>query len=214
MKKLIVTTVFCALVYFLPLVGKPTSYTHPSFLTVVFFFFLLFLTQPTFKAADISEKSSTDKFSMLFITVALIIILSGSVIDWAYFNSESPTTNEKAYQSVGLFLLVTGSTIRIWAISHLGKYFANTVSFNSEHQLVKSGPYKIIRHPSYLGAYLAIIGSAFFLNSTVFASIAIVMMFFVYQYRIKVEEQGLIGIFQNEYLQYMKQSKRMIPFIY
>ncbi|MEM0942092.1 MAG: isoprenylcysteine carboxylmethyltransferase family protein [Bacteroidota bacterium] len=214
MKKLISTFILCSIICCLPIIGKPELYLSKEFLTIVFFFFLLFFTQPTFEASDIKTNSETDKFSMLFILISLIIVLSGSIIDWAYFQMGLDSINKIPFQYFGLILLLLGSSIRIWAILHLGKYFSNAVSFNSEHKLIKSGPYKLIRHPSYLGAYLAIIGSALFLKSIVFFLIGLIVMLSAYLYRIKVEEIGLIELFGSEYQEYKKKSKKMIPFVY
>lgn len=213
MKKIIPTTILCFIICFLPLIGNISSYTHPKFLTIVFFFYLLFFTQPTFKAKDIQGNAETDKFSMLFITLGVIIIISGSLIDWGYFQ-ENKNLFWDTYTIAGLILLVFGSTIRIWAIYFLGKYFTNAVQFDAKHELIKSGPYRLIRHPSYLGAYLAIIGSALFLNSILLFLIGSVLMFAIYSYRISVEEIGLIQQFEDEYAEYQKNSKKLLPFLY
>jgi len=214
MKKIISTSILCIIICAIPLIKKSELLTDYTFLTVVFFFYLLFFTQPTFEASDIQNKSETDKYSMLFILVALVVILSGSIIDWAYLGIYKDSVKTELLQLLGLIFLILGSSIRIWAILHLGKYFSNSVEFGSEHKLIKTGPYKLIRHPSYLGAYLAIIGSAFFLTSIVFSLIGIVVMFFAYQYRIKVEEIALIQVFPNDYEEYKKGTKKMIPLIY
>ena len=214
MKKLISTSLNCLIICCLPLVGKPELLVDEQFLTIVFFFVLLFLTQPTVKASDIKTNSETDKFSMLFIMISSTIALSGSIVDWAYFQIGIEFINKNVFSYLGLALLIIGSSIRIWAIWHLGKYFSNAVSFNSEHQLIKTGPYKIIRHPSYLGAYLAIIGSTLFLQSPIFSLISLVVMLAAYLYRIKVEEIGLLKLFGIEYEKYQKSAKKIVPFVY
>ena len=213
MNKYIATTILCMIICFLPVIGKPHLYLNPSFLTVVFFFYLLFFTQPTFKASDMYKNSETDKFSMGFITLGVIIVLSGAITYWAYF-ANSTELSWNLYTTTGISLLILGSGIRIWAIRHLGKFFTNSVQFDSRHQLITTGPYKMIRHPSYLGAYLAIIGSALFLNAILIFCIGVVIMFAAYLYRIQVEEIGLKKTFEKEYPIYQNNTKRLIPFIY
>ena len=213
MKKLISTTILCMIFCFLPIIGKPNLYLNSSFLTVVFFFYLLFFTQPTFEATDMYKNAETDKFSMGFITLGVVFVLSGSLIYWAYFKDSTEFIWNK-YSIAGLSFLLAGSGIRIWSIRYLGKFFTNSVQFDSGHQLITTGPYKLIRHPSYLGAYLAIIGSALFLNAIVIFCIGIVVMLAAYLYRIHVEEIGLVKTFEKEYPSYQARTKRLIPFIY
>ena len=213
MKKIVTTSVLCLLLYFLPLIGRPELYFDWRFGVVVFFFYLIFLTQPAFKAVDIKEHSDTDKYSMLFITIGLIITLSGSIMEWAYFDQYLTQVNDSVFMLTGLVLLITGSALRIWAILHLGKYFTNSVEFGAQHQLIKSGPYKVVRHPSYLGAYLAIIGSTLFLGAIIFSLIGAMVMLLVYLYRIKVEEVGLQKIFPGEYRKYQKETSMIFPLL-
>ncbi|MDF1698094.1 MAG: isoprenylcysteine carboxylmethyltransferase family protein [Saprospiraceae bacterium] len=214
MKKLLPTTVLCFIICFLPLIGKWHLYVEWSFLIIVFFFYLLFFTQPTFRASDIKGNAETDKYSMLFITIALVLTLSGSIVDWGYFQLGYEYIDRSTLKFAGITLLILGSAIRIWAIVHLGKYFTNTVRFDSEHILITTGPYAWVRHPSYLGAYLAIIGSALFLQSIVFFTIGLVVMLAAYIYRIRVEEVGLMDLFPEEYNGYRKKVKGLFPFLY
>ena len=213
MKKLITTTILCLIICFLPLIGNPNLYISLPFLKIVFYFYLLFFTQPTVESSDIYKSSKTDKFSMGFITLGVVIVISGALIYWAYLGDSTafiwnvPTT-------LGLSLMFIGTVIRIWAIRHLGKYFTNTVKFDSGHQLITTGPYKLIRHPSYLGAYLAIVGSALFLNAMPVFYVGVFIMLGAYLYRIRVEEIGLVETFQEKYIQYRGRSKRLIPFVY
>jgi len=214
MKKIIPTLLFCFVICFLPLIGEPELYKDISFLTIVFFFILLFLTQPALKPSDVKGNYETDKYSVLFILIALLITLSGALIDWAYLGIVTDTINSKLLKPIGLLLLIIGSAYRIWAIIHLDKYFSATVQFDAEHRLIQTGPYKLIRHPSYLGAYLAILGSTLFLNSIMFFLFGAILMFVAYIYRIKVEEIGLAQIFPVEYQKYQSKSKKIIPFVY
>ncbi|OJA16503.1 hypothetical protein AZE42_11851 [Rhizopogon vesiculosus] len=59
---------------------------------------------------------------------------------------------------IGTALVITGGLIRWWCFRTLGRFFTFEVSVRKEHQLVKTGPYAIVRHPSYTGIYLQFIG--------------------------------------------------------
>lgn len=60
----------------------------------------------------------------------------------------------------GLCMSLTGALIRYLCYRELGKYFTFELSIRKDHKLITSGPYAIVRHPSYTGAMLAGVGGA------------------------------------------------------
>ena len=134
------------------------------------------------------------------------------IIDWAYFSStEAPVTIGTI---VGFIILWTGVLLRNYSIKLLGKHFTATIQLQSDHRLVTSGPYGIIRHPSYLGALLAIVGIAIFLNSFIGVIVAFIAMMIAYTVRISAEEKVLKGLFGSVYIEYQKRTKKLIPFLW
>jgi protein-S-isoprenylcysteine O-methyltransferase Ste14 len=59
----------------------------------------------------------------------------------------------------GVLLAAAGIAFAIWARAHLGKYWSGDVTIRQEHRLIRSGPYRFVRHPIYTGMLLALIGS-------------------------------------------------------
>jgi protein-S-isoprenylcysteine O-methyltransferase Ste14 len=96
----------------------------------------------------------------------------------------------------------------------LGKNFTATVKITKEHELIKTGPYKVIRHPSYLGALIAIIGCPVFLNNTYTIFISCIAMMIAYYFRINVEEKTLSNHFGEFYEDYKKTTYRLLPLIW
>ncbi len=111
-------------------------------------------------------------------------------------------------------MIVTGVLFRAWSVRTLGKYFTPTVQIKDEHQLIRSGPYRIIRHPSYFAAFLSLAGAAVLLESLTGMLVTIIAMSFAYYVRIGIEEQKLIEHFGNRYREYMLHTKRIIPFVF
>ena len=62
--------------------------------------------------------------------------------------------------ALGALLTVAGIAFAIWARAHLGRYWSAEVTIRAEHKLIRTGPYKYVRHPIYTGLLLAILGSA------------------------------------------------------
>lgn len=115
---------------------------------------------------------------------------------------------------IGFIVLIAGESFRWYAISTLGKFFTTTVQIHEEQRLIQSGPYRVLRHPSYTGGIIAFIGIAFSTNDWIVLLIFAIGVFIFYAYRIPVEEQALIERFGNDYREYQKHTWRLIPFVY
>jgi len=113
----------------------------------------------------------------------------------------------------GLILLLAGSAIRAQARRTLGKYFSPVVRILPEHKLIRYGVYKHIRHPGYLGELLLYFSVPLLFHS-LYGFLVMVFLIPLILYRIRVEEHMLIEKFGDEYRDYMRKSKRFIPYIF
>jgi protein-S-isoprenylcysteine O-methyltransferase Ste14 len=212
MKKLVFTVCFIFLLNIAPLLGKPDLILHVKTLVLVVAAACLWLSQPGFSTAEAKRDKNSDRFSILVILIMISVSVVSAVSEWAYWNDAREISIY--YTIAGAVLLVVGITIRVWAIQTLGKHFTATVTLTDGHQLVKSGPYQWVRHPSYLGAFMAILGTAVFLNAGWASLVAVLSMTIAYYIRIGVEEKMLSDYFGVQYLEYSKHTKRIIPFIW
>jgi protein-S-isoprenylcysteine O-methyltransferase Ste14 len=115
---------------------------------------------------------------------------------------------------VGILLMVTGILVRQWAIIVLGHFFTVTVGVQKGHKVVDNGPYRLVRHPSYLGLLLILAGTGFAVCSWGGVLVLMVMNGLAIGYRINVEEKVLVSELGDDYVRYMKNTKRLIPFVY
>lgn len=212
MKKLVFTVSFIFLLNIAPLLAKPELILHFKTIVLVVAAACLWLSQPAFSTAEAKRDKNSDRFSILVILIMISISVVAAVVEWAYWNDAKEYSIY--YTIAGACLLILGITIRVWAIQTLGKHFTATVTLTDGHQLVKSGPYQWVRHPSYLGAFMAILGSAVFLNAGWASLVAVVSMTIAYYLRIGVEEKMLSAYFGVQYIDYSKHTKRIIPFIW
>ncbi len=197
---------------FLPLLGKPLLVLHPKIIVIIAGSICVWLTQPAFSVAETNDKKHSDKFSVILILLMSLISGVVPVLDWAYFNS-SPN-DSKVMSVAGVIMIATGIWFRAWAVNTLGEFFTPTVQIQEEHQLINSGPYKIIRHPSYFAAFLSITGVAVLLESLTGIAVSIIAMSLAYYVRIGIEEQKLLEHFGNRYREYMLHTKKLIPFVF
>ena len=113
---------------------------------------------------------------------------------------------------LGLVLMVAGLALRWYSIRVLGASFTIDVATRPGQQVVESGPYRWIRHPSYTGGLLTILGVILCCDNL--ASLAaLVVILLGYVYRIRVEERALATYIGPAYSDYMRRTKRLIPFL-
>ncbi|HEV8073999.1 MAG TPA: isoprenylcysteine carboxylmethyltransferase family protein [Opitutaceae bacterium] len=112
----------------------------------------------------------------------------------------------------GLFAL--GLVLRWWAIIHLGRFFTVNVAVATDHRVVDSGPYRYIRHPSYTGGLLAFLGISLCLLNALSIPIIMIPIFLAFRKRIGIEEAVLTTALEPNYREYIRRTKRLIPFVY
>ncbi|MCW3087521.1 MAG: isoprenylcysteine carboxylmethyltransferase family protein [Sediminibacterium sp.] len=212
MNKLVFTIVAIGLLNFAPLAARPELILHYKSILLAIAAACLWLSQPAFSTAETKRDQTSDRFSIVVILIMSSLCVVTAVSEWAYMNHAEQSS--LALTLVGAALLLGGIGIRIWAIRTLGKHFTATVTLTDDHQLVKDGPYRWVRHPSYLGAFMALVGCPVFLNAHWAILIAVAAMTIAYYLRIGVEEKMLSAYFGQRYLDYKKDTKRIIPFIW
>lgn len=211
-KKLLFTLCAILVLNIFPLLLKPALILNFKTFILLISAAVLWLSQPGFSKQDMNSNKQSDKLSILLILIASSISVFSSVIEWAYFTPDKSQINSVTV--IGFIFLLIGICFRVWSINVLGKNFTATVKITREHELIKTGPYKLIRHPSYLGAFVAIIGCPVFLNNTYTIFISCIAMIIAYYFRINVEEKTLSNHFGKYYEDYKKDTYRLLPLIW
>jgi protein-S-isoprenylcysteine O-methyltransferase Ste14 len=212
MRKLILACISNTLMIVLPLLANPSLILHFKIIILIAGSICIWLTQPAFTLNETTEKQSSDKFSVLLILCMSLVSVVSPVVHWAYFMPEQ--SNVSWVTITGLVMMMIGLAFRAWAVKTLGEFFTPTVQIKESHRLVTEGPYSIVRHPSYTGAFLSIIGGAVLLESWIGFAIACVAMTIAYYVRIRIEENELSAHFGATYLQYQHTTKKIIPFVW
>ncbi len=114
-------------------------------------------------------------------------------------------------QYLGLLIALAGILIREAAVLTLGGGFTVRVETKKGRRLTTHGLYSYLRHPSYTGSILTLIGLPLAIGSWAGALAAAVISFGMYSYRIKVEEEALHERYGKEYEEYSKKSWRLFP---
>jgi protein-S-isoprenylcysteine O-methyltransferase Ste14 len=123
------------------------------------------------------------------------------------------TFGGEATRWLGCLLYTIGGVLRLAPVFVLGRRFSGLVAIQPEHRLATSGLYGIIRHPSYLGLFVLMLGWGLAFRSGVGVVIAVLSLG-VLLARIQAEERLLSESFGAEYDAYRARTWRLIPYVY
>jgi protein-S-isoprenylcysteine O-methyltransferase Ste14 len=118
------------------------------------------------------------------------------------------------FSHVGVTIMLLGIALRQWAIWVLGGFFSTEVKIISNQRIVKGGPYRLLRHPSYTGLLMIMLRFGLAARTWLGTVATLFLFSSAIGYRIKVEEKALKKEFGEEYLDYAQKTKRLIPFLY
>lgn len=115
---------------------------------------------------------------------------------------------------IGCSLMLGGLVLRLWSVRVLRHFFTIHVAIQDDHQLIRHGPYRWVRHPSYTGALCTFLGFPLALGTL--AGLAAMLLLVVpgFLYRIRVEERTLQQAFPQQYPAYAQTTRRLIPFLW
>ena len=115
--------------------------------------------------------------------------------------------------AVGVTLLLLGSLLRRYCWRTLGEHFTGDVRAHVDQPVIRTGPYRLVRHPSYTGGMMMFIGIGLALGNIPGSLLLTLMTIVAYGYRVAVEERALLEAIGEPYRSYMTECKRFIPFI-
>ena len=114
---------------------------------------------------------------------------------------------------LSVVLTASGIAFAIWARFTLGRNWSGTVTVKEGHELVRRGPYALARHPIYTGVVLAFLGTSLALG-TVRAILVVVPLVLVLRFKMRNEEEFMSGEFGEEYAEYRRRVKGLVPFVW
>jgi protein-S-isoprenylcysteine O-methyltransferase len=167
------------------------------------------------RAKQSADPSKVRDRGSLYVVVALWLI--GIALDFSLSLFLPQATISWARTSlffVGILFMFLGIALRWYSAAVLGKYFTFDVAIQSGQTLVEEGPYRYVRHPSYSGALLSLLGFGLALGNWAGLTAALCCLGFAYVYRIPVEEAALVSALGDGYKQYMKRTPRLLPFLF
>jgi protein-S-isoprenylcysteine O-methyltransferase Ste14 len=176
---------------------------------------LAWLAYWTIAARDVKTTRRRESWACRLSTVVLIVLAAllfafrGRHLPWLNASFVPPTM---AFHWLGLLITALGLAFAVWARVHLGRNWSGTVTVKENHELIRSGPYGLVRHPIYSGLLLAIFGTALAfgewrgLLGFGFLTVAFVL-------KLRREEGFMCESFPKEYPRYRAEVPALIPFV-
>lgn len=167
---------------------------------------LLSVRRPT-RAQDMTEKRPDPAAMAVLFVIPLVTPMTAAFgASRALFTL--PHANTASW--CGVSLVAAGLFVRISAMLQLGARFSPLVSLQREHALETRGWYAVVRHPGYLGALLATLGSSLAFGSALAAPLPL-LMFAAQRLRIRSEEALLTERFGDEWRAYARRTGALLP---
>jgi protein-S-isoprenylcysteine O-methyltransferase Ste14 len=111
----------------------------------------------------------------------------------------------------GLVLVYAGIGLRAWSIATLGRLFQYRIEVQPGHRVVSDGPYRYVRHPSYSGIVLVLIGIALATGDVLSVIVVAVLGSIGLAVRIRAEERQLTDALGAQYERFAASRKRLVP---
>ncbi len=144
---------------------------------------------------------------VLPLVVAFYLLRRGAHYGWlgARF---VPASDAAAW--VGVALTAAGVGIAFWARWHLGANWSGVVTLKEGHELIRSGPYRNIRHPIYTGILLAFLGTAVALGE-VRGLLAVTITWLSFYTKARREESFLTQEFGDRFAEHQRHTGMFLP---
>jgi protein-S-isoprenylcysteine O-methyltransferase len=175
-------------------------------------FFFAFIREAKVVRPALGEKASLQDagtFRALMIGSPLALLAAGaaSCLPWFIIPDSGVAV------TAGIVLIAAGAILRRHCFYALSTSFTGVVTVKEGQEVIQTGLYRFIRHPSYTGAFLMFAGVGVALESWLSVGILFLVHCYLYGRRVVAEEKALVQTLGSAYKDYMLRTKRFIPFV-
>jgi protein-S-isoprenylcysteine O-methyltransferase Ste14 len=159
-------------------------------------------------------KTGIDQGTRYYNFIAIAVGITGAAVLNGNSKFFFPGGRSDTVFWIGLCIMLLGLGLRIWAVVTLGASFRTTVETHTYQHVVKSGPYRLVRHPSYSGLIMMCCGYGIAVQNWLSLAFAVVLPLVVLLYRIRIEEAALISSMGSDYEEYQSKTKKLVPWVW
>jgi protein-S-isoprenylcysteine O-methyltransferase len=179
-------------------------------LAVIFLFPVSEIILAVIKRSHLRSATSEDRGSIFVLWFSIAV---GSVLAFAaqFVRSAHLNIPPAVIHAVALALMVFGLVIRWAAIHTLGRLFTVDVAIHTDHEVVQTGLYRFVRHPSYTGLLITFLGMGLYFANWLSVIVLLVPIAIGMSIRVRREEKALLRSLGPAYAAYCARTKRFIP---
>ena len=160
------------------------------------------------------DSVDADDATLRILWITIVLAVTAGIVVPHQVPAAAMGSNAGAVFWAGCALFGFGLMLRWYSIIYLGRFFTVNVAIHSGHEIIDTGPYRYIRHPSYAGALLAFLGLALTLLNWVSLAVIVLPIVWAFGRRISIEETALASALGSPYINYMRRTKRLVPILY
>jgi protein-S-isoprenylcysteine O-methyltransferase Ste14 len=167
-------------------------------------------------SAGVSDHGSTRaiKLAVLVPVLGFVLAMKAGRSTWVpAWVAEPALPGMPAVAWIGIALGAIGLALRLWAVLTLRERYTRTLLTHEQHAVERSGPYRWVRHPGYLGSLLCLNGVAMASGSALVLTASLVATFAAYGLRVRAEDRMLVERFGESYAAYRREVGGLVPFV-
>ena len=159
-----------------------------------------------------TQRSPSDSIGLAAAVLGMAIIPAFCIITNVPRAADYPSN----IWSVGIGTILYGAALWVFRRAHkeLGRNWSISLEIRERHELIRSGPYALVRHPMYTSFLLMALGQLFLLSNWVAGLAGLIGFSILFFGRVDKEERMMLDNFGSQYRAYMETTKRIIPYLY
>ena len=172
-----------------------------------------YLLRSNLKRNGVIHQERQDR-SFWLILPGFLVVFYASPLEYLYIPEILQGCRTTWIQFAGLALIVASLLLFGWARITLKDMYSGRIQVQAGHILIQNGPYSLIRHPAYASYIIMCLGIAIGFSSLIGLVAVPLLLAPGFIYRINVEEEILSAEFGEQYICYVRNTKRLVPFIW
>lgn len=162
-----------------------------------------FFRAPHFQKRDSMTVSGPTRVGVLLEAVGVLL---------AFVHTQRARTHPAALLGAASFSVI-GIVLSWTAVAHLGKQFRIHAGLYADHELVRTGPYRVVRHPIYASLLAMLLATIVLLTPWLRALLAVAVFLAGTEIRVRSEDRLLASRFGDRFADYRKRVPAYIPFV-
>jgi protein-S-isoprenylcysteine O-methyltransferase len=211
-RKVATALLAAAVFYLLPAAARPQVLRHPQLWILVAFAVAISIFQPAYKPID-GTAPKHDRGTAAQIVWSVYLTQFAGVLEAIFFRYPG-SFRWDIVTTAALVVMIAGASLRIWAVVTLGRFFTWFITVYDDHEVVRSGPFRFVRHPAYFGALLLFVGTLLFLHAWIGAVLSLLFQLFAYVRRIRYEEAMMVERLGERYVVYRREVNALLPLLW